>query len=58
MPMHSLIDIQHNYLKTPGSIWQYYIEDSNDTLTNSESFKNKMKITGKPPAIAIQKMLI
>ena len=31
-------------------MWQYYRDDPNDILTNSESFKFKMKVTGKTPA--------
>ena len=32
-----------------GSLWQYYKDDPNDTITDSESFKSKVKITGKTP---------
>ena len=35
--------------KTSGSLWQYYKDDPNDNLTDSESFKSKVKITGKTP---------
>ena len=30
-------------------MWQYYKDDPNDNLTDSESFKYKVKITGKTP---------
>ena len=49
MPMYNLIEYSDNYSKTSGSIWQYYKDDPNDNLTDSESFKSKVKITGKTP---------
>ena len=30
-------------------MWQYYKDDSNDNLTDSESFKYQVKTTGKTP---------
>ena len=50
MPMYNLIEYSDNYAKTSGSLWQYYRHESNDNLANSESFKFKVKITGKTPA--------
>ena len=47
--MYNLIEYSHNYLKTSGSLWQYYRDEPIDTLTDSESFKSKVKITGKTP---------
>ena len=49
MPMYNLIEYSDNYSKTSGSLLQYYIDDHNDNLTDSESFKSKVKITGKIP---------
>ena len=49
MPMYKLIDYSDNYSKASGSLWQYYKDDSNDNITESESFKSKVKITGKTP---------
>ena len=49
MPMYNLIEYSDNYSKTSGSLWQYYTDDPNDNLTDSESFKSKVKITGKTP---------
>ena len=49
MPMYNLIEYSDNYAKTSGSLWQYYRDEPNDNLTNSESFKSKIKITGKTP---------
>ena len=50
MPMYNLIEYSDNYSKTSGSLWQYYKDDPNNNLENSESFKFKLKITGKTPA--------
>ena len=55
MPMYNLIEYSDNYSKTSGSLWQYYKDDPNDK--NSESFKYKVKITGKILQQVIQKML-
>ena len=50
MSMYNLIEYSDYYLKTSGCSWQYYRDDSNDNVTQSESFKYKTKITGKTPA--------
>ena len=50
MSMYNLIEYSDNYSKTSGSLWQYYKDDPNDNITDSESFKSKIKITGKTPA--------
>ena len=50
MPMYNLIKYSDNYLKTSGSLWQYYKDEPNDNLTNSKSLKSKTKITGTIPA--------
>ena len=47
MPMYNLIEYSDNYSKTSASLWQYYIDDPNDNITQSESFKSKIKIAGK-----------
>ena len=49
MPMYNLIEYSDNYSETSGSLWQYYKDDPNDNLTDSESFKSKVKITGNTP---------
>ena len=46
MPMYNLID---NYAKTTGSLWQYFRDEPNDDIEDSESFKFKVKIAGKTP---------
>ena len=50
MSMYNLIEYSDNYLKTSGSLWQYYKDEPNDNIADSESFKSKVKITGKTPA--------
>ena len=47
--MYNFIEYGNNYSKTSGSLWQYYRDDPSDTITESESFKYKIKITGKTP---------
>ena len=49
MSMYNLIEYSDNYAKTTGSLWQYYKDEPNDSLADSESFKSKIKITGKTP---------
>ena len=55
MPMYNLIEYSDNYSKTSESLWQYYRDESSDNLENSESFKFKIKITGKNPAVGNEK---
>ena len=50
MPMYNLIEYSDNYSKTSGSLWQYYKDEPNDNLANSESFKSRVKIAGNNPA--------
>ena len=47
MPMYNLIEYSDGYSKASGSLWQYYRDDPNDNIAQSESFKSKIKITGK-----------
>ena len=49
MPMYNLIEYSDNYSKTSGNLWQYYRDDPNNNIANSESFKLKVKITGTTP---------
>ena len=49
MPMNNLTEYSDNYSKTSGSLWKYYKDDPNDNITQSGSFKSKIKITGKIP---------
>ena len=44
MNMYNLLEYSDNYAKTSGSLWQYYRDEP-----ESESFKSKIKITGKTP---------
>ena len=48
--MYNLIEYSDNYSKTSGSLWEYNKDETNDNLPDSESFKFKVKITGKTPA--------
>ena len=49
MPIYNLIEYAYNYSKTSGSLWQCYRDEPNTSLTDSESFKSKVKITGSTP---------
>ena len=49
MPMYNLIEYSDNYAKTSGSLWQYFRDEPDDNLEDSESFKSKIKITRKTP---------
>ena len=49
MPMYNLVEYNDNYAKSTGSSWQYFRDEPNDNLADSESFKSKIKITGKTP---------
>ena len=48
--MYKLIECSNHYSKTSGILWQYYKDEPNDNLSNSESFKSKLKIAGNTPA--------
>ena len=47
--MYNFIEYSDNYSKTSGSLWQYYKDEPNDNLADSESFKSKVKIKGNTP---------
>ena len=50
MPMYNLIEYSDNYAKISGSSWQYFRDEPDDNnIEDSESFKSKIKITGKTP---------
>ena len=57
MPMYNSIEYSDNYSKTSGCLWQYYKDEPNNNLADSESFKSKVKITGKLLMMGIQKIL-
>ena len=45
--MYNLLEYSENYKKTTGSLWNYYRDEPNNSLSsNSESFKYKTSITG------------
>ena len=56
--MYNLIEYSDNYSETSGNLWQYYKDDPNDNITQSESFKSKLKITGKTPAAGNKKIIL
>ena len=58
MPMYNSIEYSDNYAKTSGSLWQYYRDEPNNNLADSESFKFKVKIIGKTPAADNEKVEI
>ena len=47
MRMYNLIEYSDTYSKTSRSLWIFYKDKPNDNITKSESFKSKIKITGK-----------
>ena len=55
LPTNKLIEYSDNYSET-GTL-QYYSDEPNDNLANSESFKSKVKIIKKHLLMVIQKML-
>ena len=58
MPMYNSIEYSDNYAKTSGSLWQYYRDEPNNNLADSESFKFKVKIIGKTPVADNEKVEI
>ena len=48
-PMSNLVEYTDNYSETSGNFWQYYKDEPNDSLAESESFKYKVKITENTP---------
>ena len=49
MTVYNLMDYSDNYAKTSASLWQYFRDEPDDNIEDSESFKFKVKITGKTP---------
>ena len=41
--MYNLIEYSDYYSKTSGSLWQYYKDDPNNNIADSESIKFKVK---------------
>ena len=46
---YNLIEYIDNYRKRSGVLWQYYKDESNNTLADSESFKSKVELTRSTP---------
>ena len=63
MPMYNLIEYSKNYLKTKGSLWNYYKDEPNSgaegvidyLIENSKSFDYKTSITGKLESNNVEK---
>ena len=51
MLMYNLIEYIDTYSTISGSLWQYYRDDPNNNITQSELFTFKIKITGKTLAV-------
>ena len=49
MPISNFVEYSDNYLKTLGSLWQFYKDEPNYNSTDFESFKSKIKIIGNTP---------
>ena len=47
--MSNLVEYTDKYSETSGNFWQYYKDEPNDSLAESESFKYKVKITENTP---------
>ena len=52
MPMNDLMKHSDNHSKTSVSLWQYYRDEPTATISNSKSFKFKIRTTLKAPADA------
>ena len=50
MSMYNLIEYTDNYSKSSGDLWQYYKDEANDNLEDSEFLKSKVNITENTPA--------
>ena len=55
MLLYNLLEYSDNYAKTSGSLWQYYRDEPNENQEDFESFKSKIKITGKSLAAGNEK---
>ena len=53
MSMYNLIEYSDDYSEASRSLWQYYKDDPDDNITQSESFKSKKE---KLLQLVIQKM--
>ena len=45
MPIYNLTEYSANYSKTSRRLWQYYRDEPNDNLNDSELFKSEIKLT-------------
>ena len=42
--MYDLVEYSDNYSKASGSLWQYYRDQPDDTIINSQSLKSNRKL--------------
>ena len=49
MSVNNVIDYSYKYFKALGSLWQYYRDEPNEKILDSEFFKSKAKVTGSTP---------
>ena len=49
MPLYNLIEYSDNFSEKSKRLWQFYKDEPNDNITESESFKSKIRITVKTP---------
>ena len=56
IPIYNLTEYSDNYSKTSGSLQQYYKDDPNNNIRQSESFQYKIKTQEKLLQQVIQKM--
>ena len=57
MQMYNSTEYIDNYSTILGGLRQYYRQESNEDITESESFKSKIKLTAKPPDTRNAKIL-
>ena len=49
MSMYNLLEYSDKYSKKSKDLWQRDKDERNDNLTDSKSFKSKIKTTGNTP---------
>ena len=57
IPIYTLIEYSNDYSNTSGSLRQCYRDETAAAIVNRGLFSSKIKITGRPMLIVIQKML-
>ena len=57
MSLYNLLEYRDNFAKTSGDLWQYHKDYPNDSITYSEPFSFKTKITERILLLVIPRML-